>query len=216
VRKIHKAVALVVACCIATACIFGAAYAKRRPRLTSADILTATRLAVDEAVEEAVLKGGLNDSESHLSRLITARLNTAGFIGDEVRIIRTNDFDPLAGFHFEVLAGDISVRFRLDGVRDPLLAIRLGLNWEWREDPHHPYEMHARSSVMSDCLTNHYFHLAADAPDFFARLENKTEDRYHSGVETFLVVGGVVAVDHLILGGAEPMDADHRLTYGLR
>ena len=215
-RELHKAVAVVVACCIATACIFAAAYAKRRPELTSAGILAATRLAVDDAVEEAVLKGGLEDSESYLRQRIAERLNSAGFPDKDVKIVRTNDFDPLAGFHFDVVAGGVSARFRLDGVRDPLLAIRLGLDWEWREEPHHPYEMHGSSSVMSDCLTNHYFHLAADGPDFFARLENKTEDKYHYGVETFLVVDGVVAVDHLFLGGAGPMDADHRLAYGLR
>lgn len=215
-RELHKAVAVVVACCIATACIFAAAYAKRRPELTSAGILAATRLAVDDAVEEAVLKGGLEDSESYLRQRIAERLNSAGFPDKDVKIVRTNDFDPLAGFHFDVVAGGVSARFRLDGVRDPLLAIRLGLDWEWREEPHHPYEMHGSSSVMSDCLTNHYFHLAADGPDFFARLENKTEDKYHYGVETFLVVGGVVAVDHLFLGGAGPIDGDHRLTYGLR
>jgi len=216
VRELHKAVAVVVACCIATACIFAAAYAKRRPELTSAGILAATRLAVDDAVEEAVLKGGLADSESYLTQRIAERLNSAGFPDKDVKIVRTNDFDPLAGFHFDVVVGGVSARFRLDGVRDPLLAIRLGLEWTWQEDPHHPYETHARSSVMSDCLTNHYFHLAADGPDFFARLENKTEDRYHFGVETFLVVGGVVAVDHLFLGGAGPIDADHKLVYGLR
>ena len=215
-RELHKAVAVVVACCIATACIFAAAYAKRRPELTSAGILAATRLAVDDAVEEAVLKGGLEDSESYLRQRIAERLNSAGFPDKDVKIVRTNDFDPLAGFHFDVVAGGVSARFRLDGVRDPLLAIRLGLDWEWREEPHHPYEMHGSSSVMSDCLTNHYFHLAADGPDFFARLENKTEDKYHYGVETFLVVGGVVAVDHLFLGGAGPIDGDHRLTSGLR
>lgn len=215
-RALHKAVAVVVACCIATAGIFAAAYAKRRPRLTSADILAATRLAVDAAVDEAIMEGGLNDSESYLRERIAGQLDSAGFSIEDVRIVRRNDFDPLAGFSFEVSAGDVSARFRLDGVRDPLLAVRLGLDWEWREDPNHPYEMHASSSVMSDCLTNHYFHLAVDAPDFFARLENKTEDRYHSGVESFLVVGGVVAVDHLFLGGAEPMDADHKLIYGLR
>jgi len=216
VRELHEALAVVIACCVATAAIFAVAYARHRPNLTSADILAATRLAVDDAVKEAILKGGLKDSESHLSHLIGQRLRSAGFTGVDVSIVRTNDFDPLAGFHFDVTAGEISARFMLDGVKDPLLAIRLGLDWTWREDPHHPYETHARSSVMSDCLTNHYFHLAADGPDFFARLENKTEDRYHYGVETFLVVSGIVAVDHLFLGGAGPIDGDHRLMYGLR
>ncbi len=68
---------------------------------------------------------------------------------------------------------------------------------------------------MSDCLTNHYFHLAEDAPDFFARLENKTGDEYHYGVETFIVAGGRLAVDHLLLSGSGLMDESHRLTYGL-
>lgn len=215
VRELHRALAVVIACCVATAVIFAVAYAKRRPALTSADILAVTKLAVNDAVNEAVLKGGLKDSESNLRQSIAIRLRSAGFAGVDVRIVRTNDFDPLAGFHFDVVAGEISVRFRLDGIKDPLLAIRFGLDWEWREDPHHPYGMHASSSVMSDCLTHHYFHLAADGPDFFARLENRTEDGYHFGVETFLVVGGAVAIDHLLLAGAEPIDEDHRLMYGL-
>lgn len=214
-RELHKAWAMVIACCVATAAIFAVAYAKRRPMLTSAEILEVTRLAVNDVVDEAIFKGGLEDSESHLSNLIALRMRSEGFTGVDVRVVRTNDFDSLAGFHFDVVAGEISVRFRLDGIRDPLLAIRLGLDWKWREDPHHPYEMHASSSVMSDCLTNHYFHLAADGPDFFARLENKTEDRYHYGVETFLVVGGAVAVDHIFLAGAGLIDEAHRLAYGL-
>lgn len=215
-RELHKALAVVIACCVATACIFAVAYAKRRPILTSAEILAATRLAVDDAVNEAVREGGLEDSETYLRQRIVQCLGSAGFFEEDVMIVRTNDFDPLAGFYFDIVAGGVSVRFKLEGVEDPLLAIRLGVDWQWREDPHHPHQSHGSSSVMSDCLTNHYFHLATDAPDFFARLENKTEDRYHFGVETFLVTGGVVAVDHLLLGGLGPIDENHDLMYGLR
>ncbi len=195
--------------------IFYAAYCKHKPALTTSEVLAATRLAVNEAVAQAVAKGGLHDSESILKQLIVRQLGSAGFPAIDISIVRENDFNPRAAFHFDIVAGRVHARFRLDGVRDPLLAIRLGLDWAWREDPHHPYEIHGGSSVMSDCLTNHYFHLAGDAPDFFARLENRTEDRYHYGVETFVVVNGQLAVDHLFLDGSGLMDDTHRLTYGL-
>jgi len=215
VRDLHKAAAVVLACCIATAGIFVAAFLKQKPKMTSAELLEATRMAVRDAVDTAVMAGGLNDSETFMRERISWRLASMGFEELGVKIVRRNDFDVLAAFDFDVVAADVSIRLNLAGVRDPLLAIRLGLDWVWREDPNHPYEIHGGSGVMSDCLTNHYFHLAADGPDFFARLENKTEDAYHHGVETFLVVDGQLAVDHLLLGGHQPMDDAHRIMYGL-
>ena len=167
-------------------------------------------MAVDEAVAKAVYDGGLEDAERFLNECISSVLSSTYGIHADARIVRFNDFDELAAFYFDVVAGDLSVRFRLDGVRDPLIAIRLGLDWRWREDPNHPYEIHGESSVMTDCLNNHYFHLAADAPDFFARLENRTEDPYHYGAETFL------SVDHLYLGGGGLIDEPHRVVYGLK
>ena len=214
-RDLHKAIAVVIGCSVAMSFVFLAAYCRHRHSLTTAEVLAATRVAVDEAVMAAIENGGLHDSEDFLGRLISRHLAMIGFPDTSVSIVRENDFDPLAAFHFDIVAGGVSARYRLDGVRDPLLAIRLGLHWIWREDPHHPYEIHRISSVMSDCLTNHYFHLADDAPDFFARLENRTEDRYHYGVESFIVAGGQPAVDHLLLGGKGNMDDAHRAKYGL-
>lgn len=211
----HKAMVLVASSCVAISGILTAAFLSEQPRLTSAELMAATRAAVRESVAAAIKAGGLPDSESFVAERISTELSSMGYARVHVQIVRSNDFDELAAFHFDVVAGGLSVGFDLDGVRDPLLAIRLGLDFRWREDPNHPYGAHGGSSVMSECLTNHYFHFAADAPDFFARLENKTEDPYHYGVETFIVVRGQVAVDHLFLGRNATMDEGHRRLYGL-
>jgi len=214
-RDFHKAMVLVISSCVAIAGILTAALTRERPRLMSAELMAATRVAVRESVVAAVKAGGLPDSESFVAERIATELSSMGFTGIHVQIVRSNDFDELAAFNFDVVAGGLSVRFTLEGVRDPLLSIRLGLDYRWREDPNHPYGAHGGSTVLSECLTNHYFHFAADAPDFFARLENKTEDPYHHGVETFLVVRGELAVDHLLLGVNVTMDEGHRDSYGL-
>ena len=214
-RELHKAISVVVLCCIALCGILVAASLARTSRLTSQELLDATRLAVDKAIGEAISNGGLREAESHLERIISSVLSSRYRIMADVHIIRFNDFDELAAFHFDVVAGGITARFRLDGIKDPLLAMRLGLDWRWREDPHRPYELHGRSAAMADCLSDHYFHMASDGPDFFARLENKTADQYHHGVETFLVVNGQIAIDHLYLGGQGTIDDPHRETYGL-
>ena len=214
-RDLHKAIAVVVICCLALGGILVAAALKQRPRLTSQELLGATRVAVDDAVALAVKEGGLQNAEDHVERGISTALSSVYGIETDARIARLNDFEEMAAFYFDVVAGELSVRFRLDGVRDPLLAMRLNLDWRWREDPNHPYEVHGDSAMMSECLNNHYFHQAADAPDFFARLENKTEDPYHSGVEMFLVIDGRIVIDHLWLGGRGTIDSSHRKYYGL-
>jgi len=172
-------------------------------------------MAVDDAVSTAIESGGLVDAERYLANKISYVLLSKFQTNYDVKILRMNDFDPYAVFYFDVLSGDMQVRFSLEGVKDPLLAMRLGLNWVWREDPNHPYTLHGNSTVMSRCLTNHYFHIAEDGPDFFARLENKTSDPYHFGVETFILHEGKLAVDHLLLSGGEILDDKHRELYGL-
>ena len=206
---------MVVACCIALGAVLVAASLRQKPRLTSQELLGATRLAVDDAIAEATSVGGLDDAEGHVERGISSILLSRYRIDANAQIIRFNDFDELAAFHFDVMAGGLTVRFRLEGVRDPLLAIRVGLDWRWREDPHHPYVIHRESAVMADCLGNHFFHMASDGPDFFARLENKTTDPHHYGVESFLLIHGEIAIDHLYLGGGEALDSAHRIAFGL-
>ena len=214
-RDFHKAMVLVISSCVAIAGILAAAAIRERARFTSAELMTATRAAVRESIAAAIEAGGLYDSESFVEERISEELTLLGFPRIRAEILRSNDFDELAAFNFDVVAGGLSVRFNLQGVRDPLLSIRLGLDYRWWEDPNHPYGAHGGSAVLSECLTNHYFHFAADAPDFFARLENRTEDPYHFGVETFLVMGRQLAVDHLLLGGNVTMDEGHRKLYGL-
>ncbi len=197
------------------ALIFVMAYVTEKPKLTSQEILAAVRIAVNSVVDDSVRLGGLNDGEGYVGNAIKTVVSAHHHIDTQVRILRYNDFDRYAVFFFDVEVDDVSARFYLEGVKDPLLAIRLGLDWKWREDPIHIYKMHRLSTVMSECLTNHYFHMADDGPDFFARLENKTEDPYHYGVETFIVHDGILAIDHLLLSGESPMDEIHAERYGL-
>ncbi len=215
VRDLHKALTVVVSCCLAMALIFVMAYVYEESRLTSQEILRAVRIAVNSAVDESVRLGGLDDGESYVRNAIETVVFSQHYIETQARILRYNDFDPYAVFFFDVNMDNVSARFHLEGVKDPLLAIRLGLDWTWREDPYRPYKLHRSSTVMSDCLTNHYFHMADDGPDFFARLENRTEDAYHYGVETFIVINGKLAIDHLLLSGKAPMDEMRAERYGL-
>lgn len=195
------------------------AYVQAPKPLTSAEVLAATRRAVDLAVDESIRRGGLPDAESFVRALVVGELHRQGFGGVDVRLVRPNDLNPWAAFYFFVRAGaltNLTVRFDVDGVRDPLLAIRLGVEVPIRPEPNHPYVRHQEPGVLAACLEAHYYHLAADGPDLFARLENRTRDPYRFGFETFVTDGDDLAVDHAFLDtGAWGLDDAHRAAYGL-
>ena len=207
---------LVVACCSVVSAGFLRAYLQAPKPLTSAEVLAATRRAVDQAVNAAIAQGGLSDAESFVVSGIASDLRRQGFLVDDVRLWRPNDLNPWAAFHFVVEAGKVAVRFELEGTRDPLLAIRLGLEVGIRPDPFHPYISHREPGILAVCTTHRFYHIAPEGPDFFARLENRTSDPYHFGFETFLTRGDRIAVDHAYLEtGMWGLDASHRVRYGL-
>ena len=214
-RQYHQALLLVVACSAVLAAMLVRAYVQAPKPLTSAELSAATRLAVDRAVDAAIATGGLGDAEAFVRSEITANLQLLGFRDLAVHLRRPNDLNPWAAFYFHVEVGQLSVRFDIEGVRDPLLAIRLGIEAQILADPNHPYTTHGDPGVFAACLAHGYYHFAPEGPDFFARLENRTRDPYHFGLETFLSDGGRVAVDHVFLDtGTWGLDGDHRVRYG--
>lgn len=216
VREYHKALLIAVACSLVLAAGLVRAYVQAPRPLTSADVLAATRRAVDGAVDAAIRSGGLVEAEAFVEDSIAANLESAGFGGGDVNVRRPNDLGARASFYWYVELGELSVRFELEGTRDPLLAIRLGLEVRIHADPYHPYATHGEPGILAVCLAHRFYHLAAEGPDFFARLENRTRDPYYFGFETFLVDGDRMAVDHAFLEtGSWGLDATQRERYGL-
>ena len=215
-RRYHQALLATLVCTsILMAGLLRAYLAEPKP-LTSAEVLAATRRSLDLAVDAAIARGGLDDAERFVATAIASDLHRQGFGGVDVRLIRPNDRNRLAAFYFLVNASGLVVRFDIDGVRDPLLAIRLGLDVRIRPDPYHPYESHREPGILAACVEARYYHFAPEGPDLFARLENRTRDRYHFGFETFLTDGDRLAVDHAFLEmGGWGLDAEHRARYGL-
>ena len=216
VRRYHKAQLIALVCGLLVAAGLVRAYIAAPRPLTSAEVLAATRVAVREAVDAAVARGGLLDAEAFVASAIEADLHRQGFGGALVQLVRPNDLNPWAAFYFVVNASGLAVRFDLEGTRDPLLAIRLGLDVPIRQDPDHPYTTHAKPGVLGACLANRYYHVAPEGPDFFARLENRARDPYHFGFETFVRDGSRLAVDHAFLEtGTWGLNDEERARYGL-
>jgi hypothetical protein len=186
VREYHKALAIVAACSVVLAAGLVRAYIQAPRALTSAEIQLATRRGVDLAVDSAISRGGLDDAEAFVKRAIANDLHRQGYGGVDVRLRRPNDLNPFAALHFFVVVGNLSVRFDLEGTRDPLAAIRQETIALIRVDPNHPYESHRDPRVLDKCVASRYYHFASEGPDFFARLENRTRDPYHFGFEALL------------------------------
>lgn len=215
-RPYHKALVLTAACVLVLLAALVRAYVAAPEPLTTAEVLAATRRAVDSVVDAAIRGGGLDDAEGFVRGRIAEELRRQGFGGVEVALRRPNDLNPLAAFFFYVEAGGLSARFEVEGTRDPLLAIRLHEDVRIRADANHPYERHGEPGVLAACLAHRSYHVAADGPDLFARLENRTRGPYHFGFETFVTNGAAVAVDHAFLEtGAWGLDDAHREMYGL-
>lgn len=200
---------------VLAASLIRAYVAAPRP-LTSQDVLGATRSAVLDAVDTAVRLGGLEDAEAWLRDAIVTQLERDGFAISSARIRRLNDLDPWRSFHFYVNASGVTVRFDIEGTPDPLLAIRTGVRVPIRPDPLHPYVRHREPGVLRACLEHQYYHASPDAPDLFARLENRTADSYHAGFEALLTDGSRLAVDHTYLEtGVWELSPSQAARYGL-
>jgi len=76
--------------------------------------------------------------------------------------------------------------------------------------PYDPYPSHGHSNLvlnLKNCIDNGYYHLSADGPCIFCRLEGKSVCE-HTGLETFVVPGNYklhgytapCSVDHVIFG----------------
>lgn len=198
-RRYHKALAVVAVCALALAAGLLRTHLAAPRTLTSQEVLAATRAAVDDAVDAAIERGGLEDAGAFVREAIAVHLRRQGFPVRDVRLRFPNDLNPYAPFAFYANASGVEARFEVEGTRDPLLAIRLGLDVRIRADPHHPYAGHRDPGVLAVCLDRRYYHASPDGPDLFARLENRTGDPYRHGFETLLEGGGRLAVDHTFL-----------------
>lgn len=215
-REYHKALAIVGVCSLIVAGGLLRAYLVARSPITSAEVLAATRRAVDEAVEAAIRGGGLKDGEEFVRSSIDAYLRHSAFEIPAVRLRRPNDLNPYAAFYFLVEIPGLTVRFALEGTREPLYAIRTGGVSMIRQDPSGPYESHRDIHVMEACVAQRYYHHAPEAPDFFARLENRTSDPYHFGFEAILTNGRALAADYVLFEtGRWGLEDLHRQRYGI-
>ena len=215
VRRYHQALVLALLCFLVVGLALVRAYLQAPKRLTSAEVLAATRITVRRAVDVAIRLRGLDDAPSFVRMGIAEELHRQGFRGADVALVRPNDLNPFAAFYFVVNVSGLAVRFDLEGTRDPLLAIRLGLDYAIRPDPFHPYTSHGQPAIWAACLARHAYHFAPEGPDLFARLENRTRDPFHFGFETFVTDGARFAVDHTFLEtGAWGLDADQAARYG--
>ena len=215
-RRYHQALLVTLVCTLVLlAGLLRAYLAEPRP-LTSAEVLAATRRSVDLAVDTAVARGGLENAERFVAAAVASDLYRQGFGGVNVRLVRPNDANRWAAFYFSVNASGLIVRFDLDGTRDPLFAIRLGLDVRIRPDPFHPYRSHDEPGILAACLEGHYYHFAPEGPDLFARLENRTRDPYHFGFESLLSDESRLAADYGFLEtGKWGLDEVHRARYGV-
>ena len=216
VRDLHRAIlAVAISLAVLTAAL-ALTYARREKLLTSAELRKAAWRSLSSLVELAVREGGLTHPERMLEEEIGRNLAKLGYGGQVVEVRRYNDFEPLAAFLFEVEAEGVVATVSVEGQIDPLLAIRLGINRTILSEPNTPYEFHGEEGVLSSCLANHYYHYAVDAPDFFARLENRTSDPYHYGFESFLLIEGQLVLDHKYLeSGEKSLSLEDRERYGL-
>jgi|GEM_PF-2624689 len=172
--------------------------------LSQDELWHATDNAVEHAIDEAINLGGIANSKIYLEEEIAKKLAEKGY-SVKVKIIRENEIDIDAAFYFDVFAGKVKCRYYLDGIRDPLIGIRLGkdysLHYRIRKCPYSPYEQHGEREILEDCLNKHYYHSSRDGADFFARLENKSSDGRYYGLEVFITddpLGcGRSCVDHI-------------------
>ncbi len=174
--------------------------------LPPSELMHAIEVALERAIDDAIRLGGLDDAKTYLEAGIAEELARNGYSLD-VKIIRENEIDMESAFFFEVAAGNARCRFYIDGVRDPLIGIRLGaeyaLQYRIRQCPFSPYEQHGNYEVRAECLTHHYYHVSRDGSDLFARLENKTSDGRYYGFEVLITDDplscGRSCADHIYL-----------------
>ncbi len=192
------------------------AWARQVPFLTSGDLQRIGRAALEAAVDAAIDVGGLGDAVEDLEGRVALGLQRAGFPEASVQVVRRNDFDPMAAFFVELVSGEVTARVSVEGLTDPLLAIRLGVHRPIAREPADPLEAHGRTSVLEACVARGYYHAAQGAPDLFARLENRTADPYHFGLETFLPGEAPLTLDHQhFRTGTFGLSPEDKRRYGL-
>jgi hypothetical protein len=216
VRDLHKALLVAALSASLVMASLAVAYLRQGPRLTSGDLQRIARQALHGSVEAAIQLGGLGDAVEDVELRIELGLERAGFEVEAVEVVRRNDFDPLAAFFFDVEAGGLAARVSVEGVTDPLLAMRLGESRLIQREPADPYETHGNDEVLNECLARGYYHWRLGAPDVFARMENRTGDPYHYGLETFLGGDASLTLDHqYLMTGVEGLSEEDSRRYGL-
>src|SRR5437867_13126029 len=102
VRRYHKALVLALVCFLVVGLALARAYLQAPKRLTSAEVLAATRIAVRRAVDVAIGLRGLDDAPSFVRNGIAEELRRHGFRAADVALVRPNDLNPFAAFYFMV------------------------------------------------------------------------------------------------------------------
>lgn len=172
-----------------------------RPPFTENELRVLTYREVSGLVEDAIAHGGLENAERRAEDRISS---VVGMAVDIWRPSRPRQDPPLG---FLVRAGGMEAWVSPEGMPDPLTAIRTGERHPIRLDPQMD-TAHGGEEVLSRCLAGSLVHARAEAPDLFARMENRTSGDGHGGFESLLLTPDGVALDRFALAGIPtPPDA---------
>jgi hypothetical protein len=194
VNRFRKAVAITaVSAAAILAILVHATLSAERP-LTANEVRLAAHRVLADLGREAVNTGGLPSAEAAAESRLSEALRVPVTLWRPPRPWRE---PPLA---FLVTAGGVETWVSPEGLPDPLAAIRRGELALVRVDPHTPSATHRLPEVLLDCIARGYAHPSLEAPDFFARLENRTASDGHGGYEILLAERGL-ALDRFALAG---------------
>ena len=193
-NRFRKAVAVTAVAVAAILAVLLHAYLAAKPPFTENELRGIAYREVSVLVEEAIAHGGLSEAERRAEQRI------ARVVGMEVDIWRPPRarLDPPLGFL--VRAAGMEVWVSPVGLVEPLAAMRWGERRPIEMDSEME-EAHGQEEVLSRCLSGHLVHARTEAPDLFARMENRTAGDGHGGFESLLLTPDGVALDRFALAG---------------
>lgn len=132
-------------------------------------------------------------------------------IKDPLPFIKTKGYGEIKTEGDKIYYGTVLSNYlRSKGINNSDVYINSSSPLYIKRCPYDPYSSHGHSSLfltLKNCIDNGYFHVSADGPCIFCRLEGKSVCS-HTGLETFVVPGSFnlecdtapCSVDHVIFG----------------